>query len=81
MINREKVDDLFRYLLAGVSTPVDERQVRMDQSRQLLSAFNRIDDSKLRQELLVLIEIVSNMPELLQRNREGWAKPKVAQIH
>jgi hypothetical protein len=81
MINREKIDDLFRYLLAGVSAPVDDRQVRMDQSRQLLSAFNKIDDSKLRQELLVLIEIVSNMPELLQGKRDGWGKAKVAQIH
>jgi hypothetical protein len=81
MINREKIDDLFRFLLAGVSAPADDRQVRVDQSRQLLSAFNRIDDSQLRQELLVLIEIVSNMPELLQRKREGWVTTQPAQIH
>ena len=77
MINREKIDDLFRFLLAGVSAPADDRQVRVDQSRQLLSAFNRIDDSQLRQELLVLIEIVSTMPELLQRKGEGLAIPHV----
>jgi hypothetical protein len=81
MINREKIDDLFRFLLAGVSAPADDRQVRVDQSRQLLSAFNRIDDSQLRQELLVLIEIVSNMPELLQQKREGWIATQPAQIH
>jgi len=81
MINREKIDDLFRFLLAGVSAPVDDRQVRVDQSRQLLSAFNRIDDTQLRQELLVLIEIVSSMPELLQRKREPLAITQAAQIH
>jgi hypothetical protein len=81
MINREKIDDLFRFLLAGVSAPADDRQVRVDQSRQLLSAFNRIDDSQLRQELLVLIEIVSTMPELLQRKGEGLAITHAAQIH
>jgi hypothetical protein len=81
MINREKIDDLFRFLLAGVSAPADDRQVRVDQSRQLLSAFNRINDSQLRQELLVLIEIVSDMPELLQRKRDGLAIAQAAQIH
>ena len=81
MINREKIDDLFRFLLAGVSAPADDRQVRVDQSRQLLSAFNRINDSQLRQELLVLIEIVSNMPELLQRKRDNLAITQAAQVH
>jgi hypothetical protein len=81
MINREKIDDLFRFLLAGVSAPADDRQVRVDQSRQLLSAYNRINDSQLRQELLVLIEIVSTMPELLQRKSEPLAITQAAQIH
>jgi hypothetical protein len=81
MINREKIDDLFRFLLAGVSAPADDRQVRVDQSRQLLSAFNRINDSQLRQELLVLIEIVSSMPEPLQRNRDTLAIAQAAQFH
>ncbi len=81
MITREKIDDLFRCLLAGVNSPKDDRQVRADQSHQLLSAFNKIDDSKLRQELLVLIEIVSTMPELLQSKREGWGNTKQAHLH
>jgi hypothetical protein len=68
-------------LLAGVSAPADDRQVRVDQSRQLLSAFNRIEDSQLRQELLVLIEIVSTMPELLQRKRKPLAITQAAQVH
>jgi hypothetical protein len=80
MINREQIDELFRYLLAGVSAPRDDRQVRMDQSQQMLSAFNRIDDAELRQELVVLMEIVSQMPEVLQRKREEWGK-KIAQFH
>jgi len=81
MVNREKLDDLFRFLLAGVSAPADDRQVRVDQSRQLLSAYNRINDSQLRQELLVLIEIVSTMPELLQRKHDGLTITQAAQIH
>jgi hypothetical protein len=81
MINREKIDDVFRFLLAGVSAPADDRQVRVDQSRQLLSAFNRINDSQLRQELLVLIEIVSSMPELLQGKRDSLAIAQAAQFH
>jgi len=81
MINREQIDELFRYLLAGVSAPRDDRQARMDQSRQILSAFNRIDDAELRQELVVLMEIVAKMPEVLHRRRDRWAKLKIAQFH
>jgi hypothetical protein len=81
MINREQIDELFRYLLAGVAVPRDDRQARVDQSKQLLCAFNRIEDADLRQELLVLIEIVSQMPEVLQSKRESWGKHKIAQFH
>jgi D-mannonate dehydratase len=81
MINREQIDELFRYLLAGVATPRDDRQAKIDQSRQLLSAFSRIDDAELRQELVVLMEIVSQMPEVLQRKRDSWGKAKIAQFH
>ncbi len=78
MINREQIDELFRFLLAGVAAPKDDRQVRLDQSRQLLSAFSRIDDAELRQELVVLMEIVSQMPEVLQRKRDEWGKLKIS---
>jgi hypothetical protein len=81
MINREKIDDLFRYLLAGVSAPTDDRQMRIDQSRRLIMAFDRINDSELRQELILLIEIVSKMPEVMRMNRESWAAAKPAQVH
>ncbi len=81
MINREKIDDLFRYLLAGVSVPTDDRQMRIDQSRQLIMAFDRINDSELRQELILLIEIVSKMPEVMRLTRENWAAAKPAQVH
>ncbi|MGO9544281.1 MAG: hypothetical protein ACLPPF_05750 [Rhodomicrobium sp.] len=81
MINREEIDELFRCLLAGVAAPVDDRQVRFEQSQQLLQAFDRISDSQLRQELIVLIELVSKMPEVLHRNRDSWGKAKLAQFH
>ena len=81
MINREKIDELFRFLLAGVAAPVDDRRVRFTQSQQLLSAFNRIDDYNLRQELIVLIEIVSKMPDILQRTYESWGQTRPAHFH
>jgi hypothetical protein len=81
MINREQIDELFRYLLAGVAAPRDDRQIRADQSRQMLSAFNRIDDAELRQELVVLMEIVARMPEVLKGNRDYMGQYKLAQVH
>ena len=81
MIKREEIDDLFRCLLSGVTSPVDARQLRFEQSQQLLYAFNRIEDSQLRQELVLLIEIVSKMPGAMQAAREGWGKTITAQVH
>jgi hypothetical protein len=81
MIKREDIDDLFRCLLSGIAAPVDARQVRFEQSQQLLYAFNRIEDSKLRQELILLIEIVSKMPEALNARREVWGNTIAAQLH
>jgi len=56
-------------------------QVRYDQSRQLLLAFDRIRDSNLRQELIVLIEIVSKMPEGLRQTRAKLGMPALGQLH
>jgi len=81
MINREEIDELFRCLLAGAGAPVDDRQKRFEQSQQLLAAFDRINDPELRQELIVLIEIVSKMPEILPRMRGGKARAQLAQLH
>ncbi len=74
-IKHEEVDEFFRRLLAGVGAPVENKPDAIDQSRQLVAAFNRINDPHLRQELVVLIEIVSKMPEVLQRRRS------LAQVH
>lgn len=81
MIDREEVDELFRCLLAGVTTSVDERERRFEQSRQLLLAFDRIDNSNLRQELILLIEIVSKMPDVLHRGREHGDRPRMRLAH
>ena len=81
MINTEELDELFRCLLAGVAAPKDDRQVRFEQSQQLLQAFDRIDDSELRQELIVLIEIVSKMPEALHRKGRRLGKTMLAKLH
>jgi hypothetical protein len=81
MINSEELDELFRCLLAGVAAPADDVQVRYDQSRQLLLAFDRIRDSNLRQELIVLIEIVSKMPEGLRQTRAKLGMPALGQLH
>jgi hypothetical protein len=81
MINGEELDELFRCLLAGVRAPADDAQLRYDQSRQLLLAFDKIKDSNLRQELIVLIEIVSKMPDALRQGRAKLGTPALAQLH
>jgi hypothetical protein len=75
MINSEELDELFRCLLAGVGAPADDVQLRYEQSRQILLAFDKIRDSNLRQELIVLIEIVSKMPEALHHGRTKLGTP------
>ncbi len=77
MVTHEEVDEFFRRLLAGI--PGDRKPDPCDQSKQLLSAFNKIRDPRLRQELLILIEIVSQKPELLQSKR--WMKGALAPMH
>lgn len=82
MVKHEEVDEFFRRLLAGLQAPASDRRSPIDQSRQLLTAFNKIRDPRLRQELLVLIEIVSQTPELIQGKRgERWAKGSLAPVH
>ncbi len=81
MVTHEEVDEFFRRLLAGVSAREERKKVSIDQSKQLLTAFSKIRDPRLRQELLILIEIVSQMPELLQNNRKGWVQAALAPIH
>ncbi len=80
MINSEELDELFRCLLACVAAPADDVQHRYEQSRQLLLAFDRIRDSNLRQELIVLIEIVSKMPEGCARPAPSW-ESALGQLH
>ncbi len=74
-VKHEEVDEFFRRLLAGAA-PLDKKQDAIDQSRQLVAAFNRIADPRLRQELVVLMEIVAKMPEVIYRKRGG-----LAQVH
>ncbi len=76
-VKHEEVDEFFRRLLAGAAGPLDKKQDAIDQSRQLVAAFNRITDPRLRQELVVLIEIVAKMPEIIQRRRGAG----LAQVH
>jgi hypothetical protein len=81
MVKHEEIDEFFRRLLAGVTAPLETKPDAIDQSRQLISAFNRITDPNLRQELLVLIEIVSQMPDVMQRRQDRWLKGRLAQVH
>ncbi len=88
MVTHEEVDEFFRRLLAGVAqterkqpAQPERKQETPDQSRQLLTAFSKIRDPRLRQELLILIEIVSQMPELLQNKGERWVQTALAQVH
>jgi hypothetical protein len=79
MVTHEEVDEFFRRLLAGI--PTEPKPDPCDESRQLLSAFNKIRDPRLRQEFLILIEIISQKPELLQGKRERWMKGTLAHVH
>lgn len=79
MVTHEEVDEFFRRLLAGI--PAERKSDPFDQSRQLLSAFNKIRDPRLRQELLILIEIISRKPELLQGKRGRWVEGALSPVH
>ena len=81
MVTHEEVDEFFRRLLAGIPARAERKPDPFDQSKQLLSAFNKISDPRLRQELLVLIEVASQKPELLQAKRERWSKGALAPMH
>jgi hypothetical protein len=82
MTDGKELDELFRCLLAGVRTPADDAKHRYEQSRQLLLAFDRIGDCELRQELIVLMEIVSKMPDALRKNRvHKLATPALNHVH
>lgn len=81
MVKPEEVDVFFRRLLAGPAAPQDVRKTANDQSGQLLSAFNRIADPRLRQEVLLLIEIVAQMPEALPARGGPWPQGALAQVH
>jgi hypothetical protein len=81
MIDGKELDELFRCLLAGVRTPADDVKHRYEQSRQLLLAFDRIGDCELRQELIVLMEIVSKMPDALRKTRNKLATPALNHMH
>jgi hypothetical protein len=78
--DRKEVDDLFRCLLSDISANADSPQRRSEESRQLLCAFHSIDDSKLRQELIALIEIISRMPEALQ-SYKGRVAGQLTSMH
>ena len=81
MINSEELDKLFRCLFAGVAKPRDDRQVRFEQSQRLMQAFESIDDSETRQELILLIEIVSKMPEALHQKRRRLGRTVLSRLH
>ncbi|HZV20234.1 MAG TPA: hypothetical protein VE986_01675 [Hyphomicrobiales bacterium] len=81
MTTRDDVDELFRCLLAGIASKQEVQRSVPDQSRQLLSAFSKIDDPSLRQEVVLLVEIVANMPETLKRRKQRWGARMLAQVH
>jgi len=81
MMKHEDMDELFRSLLDGVGTTVDAKSRAVDQSRQLVTAFSRIEDHNVRQELLLLIELVSRMPKVLSTRQDRFAHIGLANVH
>jgi hypothetical protein len=43
------------------------RQGRSNQTRALLSAFSKIDDAVFREQMIILLELISSSPTLLAR--------------
>ncbi len=81
MVERNDIDDIFRCLLSDISARVDSPQRRYDESCKLLSAFHAIQDCRLRQELVTLIEIISQMPDALQDLRSRSVRGQLAAVH
>ncbi len=81
MVKPEEVDEFFRRLLAGPPAPQEVKKNASDQSGQLLSAFNKITDPRLRQEVLLLIEIVAQMPDAVPARGRAWPEGALAQVH
>ena len=91
MVKHKEVDEFFRRLRppahantvlpANASLPAERKSHASLECRQLLSAFNKIEDPRLRQELLVLIEIVAKMPGFLPSRGDCWLKGSLAKVH
>ncbi|ADP71462.1 hypothetical protein Rvan_2237 [Rhodomicrobium vannielii ATCC 17100] len=78
---KQDMDELFRSLLDGVGTTVDTKNGAVEQSRQLVTAFSRIEDHNVRQELLLLIELVSRMPKVLTTRQDRFSHVGLANLH
>ncbi|MFT4078080.1 hypothetical protein [Rhodomicrobium lacus] len=78
---KQDMDELFRSLLDGVGTTVDTKNGAVEQSRQLVTAFSRIEDHHVRQELLLLIELVSRMPKVLTTRQDRFSHTGLANLH
>jgi hypothetical protein len=78
---KQDMDELFRSLLDGVGTTVDTKNGTVEQSRQLITAFSRIEDHNVRQELLLLIELVSRMPKVLTTRQDRFSHVGLANLH
>ncbi|MBJ7535452.1 hypothetical protein JDN40_15185 [Rhodomicrobium vannielii ATCC 17100] len=78
---KQDMDELFRSLLDGVGTTVDTKNGTVEQSRQLVTAFSRIEDHNVRQELLLLIELVSRMPKVLTTRQDRFSHAGLANLH
>ena len=92
MVKHKEVDEFFRRLRppAHANTvlpanasplPAERKSYASLECRQLLSAFNKIEDPRLRQELLVLIEIVAKMPGFLPSRGDRWLEGRLAKVH
>ncbi len=81
MFKLNEVDELFRCLLAGIKSPAENLRSGPEQSRQALCAFNRIEDPSLKRELVLLMELASRMPGMMQTRTDGWGTPTFAQLH
>jgi hypothetical protein len=81
MFKFNEVDELFRCLLSGIKSPPETRRSGPEQCRQALSAFNRIEDQTVRQELMLLMELASLMPGMSQTRTDGWAMPSLTTVH
>jgi hypothetical protein len=75
MKNQRKIDERFESQIDLNSAPSKTDDLRDTQTKRLLTAYEKIASAELREELVLLMQIISEKPELLARRSQSFAVP------